>query len=464
MKTVKVSDCKHEVEESKRLIAYFFRIDGKPVMISDCQALIAANIIFLLNLRVEVLCPTQYGKSLVVALATIIRAVSHAEQFTLMGPSEKKARVIMGYVIEHIFDHDLFASQLEIDKGSIEKLKRERSKNKLNFRNGGGIQILTLDARNGKKSVEAAMGFGGKRIIVDEASLIDDVLMATVIRMMGGHPYDDTFLLKIGNPFYRNHFYKSWTGDRYHKIFIDYRDGIREGRYDPRFIEEMREEPLFDIFYECKFPSEDEIDAKGYRQLLKYEELFAAHVDALPDRVFFGGKIGVDVGGGGDKTVFTIRKGNYARMLMSHNTVDTLQNVPLIKEMMEKYKVRPENVYIDDGGIGRGLVERCHQIPELDMVQGISNAGKPVNSDKYINIRAETYFELSKWIKKGGRIVKSDDFKQLHNIKFKKNTADKIQIEPKEDLKKRIGKSPDNEDSLALTFAQGKMGADVLFF
>ena len=61
---------------------------------------------------------------------------------------------------------------------------------------------------------------------------------------------------------------RSSKSPRYHKIWIDYHQGLKEGRYTEEFIEEMREEDFFDILYECKFPEEDMIDSKGFQRLI----------------------------------------------------------------------------------------------------------------------------------------------------------------------------------------------------
>ena len=159
----------------------------------------------------QIIAPTQYGKSLTVGLATLTSAVAIGERWVVLAPSEKKASIIMGYVIEHAFDDPLITQQLELDtQVSLDRLRRERSRTNLTFKTGGGVMVLTLDARNQKRSFEAAMGFGGNRIILDESALIDDTLYATVKRMLGGYTYAETFLLEIGNPFYRNHFYRTW--------------------------------------------------------------------------------------------------------------------------------------------------------------------------------------------------------------------------------------------------------------
>ena len=71
-----------------------------------------------------------------VALAVLLRAVTMPEKWLIVAPSEKKAKIIMGYIIEHTFDSPLFYKQLEIDT-SLERVKRERSKNRLTFKGGG---------------------------------------------------------------------------------------------------------------------------------------------------------------------------------------------------------------------------------------------------------------------------------------------------------------------------------------
>lgn len=85
----------------------------------------------------------------------------------------------------------------------------------------------------------------------------------------------------------------------YYKIDISLEQAIREGRLDERSVEEKRGLPFFAEFYECKFPDEEGIDAKGYQQFLTISEVQAAQVDVVtPTEEPM--KMGVDVGGGGD--------------------------------------------------------------------------------------------------------------------------------------------------------------------
>ena len=373
----------------------------------------------------------------------------------------------MSYIINHAFDEPLFIERLELDANTtLDRLRRERSRNNLTFKGGGGVMTLTLDARNQKRSLEAAMGFGGNRVILDESSLIDDPLYATVKRMLGGYKYHETFLLEIGNPFYRNHFYRTWHSERYFKIFIDYNQALAEGRFSEEFIEEMRQEAFFDIFYECRFPVEDMLDERGYRTLVTLEDIETAYIDSYTEPKMYNetekieeypdGKLrlGVDIGGGGDYNVYVLRNNKCAWVESKNRSNDTMANVSEIQRIKDEHpNLHYEDIFIDDIGVGRGVSDRCK---ELEMgINGVSVGDRPItlqSKTKYKNIKAEAYWLSKVWLKKGGQLVKADGFQQLAWIKYKTSTDKVLQIEPKLDMKKRTGKSPDFAEALMLTF------------
>lgn len=427
-----------------------FSIHNKPIVLSDNQREIFNLIVYQMHPRNQIIAPTQYGKSLTVALGVLIRALFWDERFIILAPTEKKAGIIMNYVIEHCFDDPLFLERLELEQGvNLDRLRRERSRNNLTFRGGGGVMTLTLDARNQKRSIEAAMGFGSNRVILDESSLIDDQLYATVKRMLGGYTYKDTFLLEIGNPFYRNHFLRTWQDSSYNKIFIDYHTGLHEERYSPEFIDEMRNEAFFDVFYECKFPEENAIDERGYRLLITNEQLTNAFSDSIEQDDEL--KLGADIGGGGDFNVYVLRNRKYAWIESKNRSNDTMTNVSEIQRiLLEHPELKPENIFIDDIGVGRGVTDR---LKELDFaVNGVSVGEKAQDNTKYKNLKAESYWGLRRWIAAGGRIKKDDNFLQLTWIKYKVNTDKVLQMESKEELLRRMGKSPDYAEALMLTF------------
>lgn len=361
----------------------------------------------------------------------------------------------MAYIRDFATGHPIISSQLQLDKtDTLERLKRERSKRHLTFLRGGGIQTLTLDAKNGKKSIEAAMGFGSKNIIADESGLIDDVLWATVMRMMGGYEYDESFLLKIGNPFYPNHFKRSAYNPRYNRLHLSLEESLRDRAnghhgYDPRFIEEMRDEALFDVFYECRFPDEDEIDASGYRQLLTSTQIKQGTIDR--SLVQKGAKLGADIGGGGDANVYVIRTSDFAFVESSNYSKDTMTNVGEVERIVEKYDLNYEDVNIDDIGIGRGVTDRLKE--KGHAINGVSVGESSTDPTRYANLKAELYWAARlKVIEPGFIFEEHSKWEQLTWIKYKPNSDKVLKIEPKADLKKRTGKSPDFAEAYMLTF------------
>ncbi|TXH50825.1 MAG: hypothetical protein E6Q97_19620 [Desulfurellales bacterium] len=404
--------------------------------------------------RNNVIAPTQDGKSLSIGAATTIVAATQPERFTILAPSDKKADIIMAYVRDFATQNPVISSQLELDKNdTLDRLKRERSKKHITFKRGGGIQTLTLDARNSKASIEAAMGFGSKNIIADESGLINDVLWATVMRMLGGYDYDSSFLLKIGNPFYPNHFKRSAFNPNYNRLHLTYEDSLRDRAagfhgYDPRFIEEMRQEALFDVFYECQFPDEGEIDADGYRQLITTPMIKMGTVDR--SLVKKGDKLGADIGGGGDPNTFIIKTPTFAFIESFNRSKDTMVNVSEIERIVEKYDLNYEDVNIDDIGIGRGVTDRCKE--KGHNVNGVSVGSTAMDPSRFSNLKAELYWDTRLKVMEPDFILEESPYwEQLTWIKYKVNSDKQIKIEPKPDLKKRTGKSPDFAEGLMLT-------------
>lgn len=353
----------------------------------------------------------------------------------------------MNYVIEHLFDNPVFLAQLLVDI-PLEKLKREKSKTRITFRGGGEIFTQTADTHNRKRLLGALMGFGAPNIIIDESALIDDDIYAGIKRMLGDNP--DNFLLEISNPFYsqeRRHFKRNWQSNDHERIFIDYHQAVNEGRFKQEFIEEMRREAFFEILYECRFPDEDTIDERGYYTLLNEKQIETAIGRIVEPRGVK--RLGVDIGRGGDESVFVLRYDNYAKVLNKNRSADLMTQVNLVKQYCREEGIDPKNVFIDDTGVGGGVSDR---LKELGLsIMAVKVGEKAEDDEKYANQKAEMSWEARNWILTNA-LENNRDFYQLSWIKYKEDTSSRLKIEPKEDLLKRGTHSPDVADALILTF------------
>src|SRR3990167_6627275 len=311
-----------------------FKIDGIPAdkQITEGQLLIFAALVLRKSNRIQILTSTQYGKSLVVALAVLVLSCIDGEMVSIPAPSEDKARIIMRYYLQHLADHPLFYSQLE--KGDkVDRLIMETSRDRLILKNRGGVFILSVQAHNSQKGFEAAMGEGSKIVIQDESCLIPDAIESTIFRMIACKK--DAMYVKIGNPFYRNHFYKSSQDTRYLQIFIDFKQGLKEGRYNYDFIEEARTKPNFDILFACKFPSEGMIGKDGYQRLMTDGEIERVIV---PDGIHSGYKIlGVDPAAGGDNSAIVIKSTQFQEILFNQQLENTMDLVGVVMDKARDY-------------------------------------------------------------------------------------------------------------------------------
>ncbi len=128
----------------------------------------------------------------------------------------------------------------------------------------------------------------------------------------------------------------------------------------------------------------------------------------------------------------------------------------LIDEIAEH---NPDAVFIDLGG-GAGVYDYCSNLG-YKMITGIHFGSTP-NDPQYFNKRAEMWYRLREWIRCGGSLPEDTDLNtDLTVVRYDYNVKDKKKLESKEDIKKRLGASPDCGDAAALTFAERVVKADT---
>jgi hypothetical protein len=114
---------------------------------------------------------------------------------------------------------------------------------------------------------------------------------------------------------------------------------------------------------------------------------------------------------------------------------------------------KPDAVFVDQTGIGAGVVDRLRQLGRR--VVGVEFGGKALAEGKFINRRCEMWWTLAEWVKTGSLPDVPELVGELTAPTYSYgNAAGKLQLESKEDLKKRGLPSPDLADALALTFAE----------
>lgn len=430
---------------------------GKPFELTDGQAEIFECIAKRKYPRTHCITATQYGKSDVVSMAVLTRITTFPEKWAIVAPSNKKARIIMGYIIGHTFDNEFTMSLFEIGKDeSLDRIRRERSKERMTYRlpkgDIGEVFVLSSEGKRTKDLLDALMGMGSPNVIEDEASLIDDIQQVGILRMLGGHK--DNLLFEIGNAMRRNHFYKTSLDPAYHHININCYQGIKEGRFTEEFIEEMRNKPMFSMLYENKFPPQDAVDSSGYTPLYMDEDLNSRMVNQLD--LFGELRMGCDVAGeGSNYSVIVLRGKNGAKILYKENNPDTMNFVSIIVQNIKIHN--PKKVFIDKVGIGKPVYDRLKEIPEVyDRIIGVMAGESATDKENYFNKRAEMFWRQRDWLITSK--LEGHDWLDLLDVRYKTQSDKKVKIKSKDEMLKDGVQSPDVADALALTFYDAEAG------
>jgi hypothetical protein len=207
-------------------------------------------------------------------------------------------------------------------------------------------------------------------------------------------------------------------------------------------------------------------------QLIKYEWIDAAF-NRDPQIGLIGNRAGADIARyGDDKTVFAGIEGTCLRYIEEHDqlSVDEVSD-KLIKFCNQRsFYVDGNRVKVDGVGIGAGVVDLCRKskFPVLDLIAGAkpierkkTPMGPPTSIVKFRNIRSQMWWEFAEQLRLGVDISFASTFTDSQRAKLVSDltavhyTIDgekMITIEPKDDIKKRIGRSTDYADAVVQAY------------
>ena len=338
-----------QIIKTKETLNVFSLIDGKGANLNDTikpgQLEIASCIINRKGPggqnKIHIMAHTRYGKSITVGACVAIRASTKKEPWAIVAPTEKQAQIIMDYVIYFSVNDPIIRMLLTIDPNVLraevaKKLTVRRSKNHLTYKGGGEVRIF---------SVKQTMGFGCPNLVMDEAAQIDDNDEALAYRMLADST--DNFLVKIGNPFFNNHFKLDYLDDDFHHVNIDVHRGIQEGRFTDAEHTKVKAKPNYGVLYLNQFPDDEEKDKWGYKPVFTHKLI----EDAQTDTTEHIGKTttALDPADGGDNASVIIKRSSKLAEILLHEY--GLQVADAAQELVVKGK-ESDKLCMDKIGVG----------------------------------------------------------------------------------------------------------------
>lgn len=320
--------------------------------------------------------------------------------------------------------------------------------------NGAVIRILGAD------NPDSIRGVRLDGCVIDEVAQVKPDLWIEIVQPALADRKG--YCLFIGTPkgvnlfselFYRAEGLDNWHAARYTVYDTD--------ALDTEEVERLRAAMTEDAFareFLCSF------EAAGDDQLISLADVDqAVHRKMQKQDYDFAPKIlGVDPARfGDDRSVIYPRQGLFAGEPQVYRGIDNMELAGRVALTIETW--HPDAVFIDAGN-GGGVIDRLRQLGHN--VIEVNFGGRPIDPG-YVNKRAEMWFTMRDWLKNGGKIPNNISLRQdMAAPTYWFDASNRIQLEPKDDIKKRGLPSPDLGDALALTFAQpvakrehGLMGA-----
>ena len=163
-----------------------------------------------------------------------------------------------------------------------------------------------------------------------------------------------------------------------------------------------------------------------------------------------------------------VRRGMVIEKLIVWRNTDTMRTVERIEEEAAKVGVRPYRpasdylpdangrIVVDVVGIGAGIVDRLRQLGYH--VRAFNGGAFTTDQRKFLNVRAASYWHLRTLLEEGKIALPRDSglFQELLSLRWFPTSDGKVQLERKQDLNNRSGRSPDKAD--ACVMAWGKTG------
>lgn len=466
---------------------------GRPLLLNFTQALLvgaalltreqaeAGGLEFEKYRSVLMVTPTRFGKSFLNGIIAIIKAGVEGKEVRIGGATRDKAGIIQEKVVgllpnasREIQDGLIVADDEGDINKKVQRMATQVSKEALAWRNGGSIKLFSTNENRKNVDVAAAgaIGVGGDFVILDEIQLMTPMGFRTASRFMMENP--DTKRFCVGNPQINGHFKDLYDDPSTFVVHINDIGAIVEGRMTRRGIE-LTGIPTYSneyrAFCEVEFPDENSgtrffptmpLPLNGADLPKAVRKNYFIGVDSA----YKGGDslivtlLSYNEGDGGKKWIAAERQIDLKRKYPQWND-DTTINVAIdILKLAQEYEV--EQICIDIG-YGIHIYEAIRHIDETIQIEPVNFGEKPTewrsetdyNAKMAANARAEMNLDLRDLCENGllylTDSIYDEVIRQMREVSTSsENVTAKIRIEAKKAIKNRLGRSPDNLDSLCL--------------
>lgn len=302
-------------------------------------------------------------------------------------------------------------------------------------------------------------------IIIDEGKTVSDEIYYAIENCTGfSHRLDISSAGQSSGQFYAN-----WHNKELDKVILKKRvtafdcSHLKKEDIQLRIAKYGAAHPRIRNSVFSEFTSADEQVVIPRELLIKSSSLCNKHYNFGPIRA------GLDLAAGGDENSISVWQGN--KEIANKNWVkkDTTEAVEDIVEFVNSFKgeLKPENIYADDSGLGRPMLDMLQKIktplfPNGYKVNRIWNQSRPYDITHYANRGTELWWNFKRFIEEY-QVLFLKDAKgdmdltlqsQMSNRYFKiQDSSGKVILESKAKAKAEGHPSPDRADAVILAWS-----------
>lgn len=354
----------------------------------------------------------------------------------------------------------------------VQRLATQASKEALAWKSGGSIKLFSTNETKKSADIAAAgaVGVGGDVVLLDEIQIMSPVGFRTASRFFMEN--NDTKRFCVGNPQINGHFRDLYDDPTTFVVHMNDSSAIIEGRMTRRQME-LTGMPTYSNEYRSFVLTEFPPDNSGNRFFTTLPSVYDKTAFPTPlQKISF---MGIDSAyKGADSLIVTIVTLNISperiwvsldyqedmktRYPVWDDTMTTLNICLDVLKLVERYGI--ERVSIDIG-MGVQLYETLLRLsPDLD-IEPVAFGSLPTewraetdfNAKWALNKRAEMHLDLKELCESQMMFIApeyyDDLIKQIREV-GNSEQGQKIKIEAKKEIKRRLGQSPDALDSLCL--------------
>jgi phage terminase large subunit len=319
---------------------------------------------------------------------------------------------------------------------------------------------------NEQSQADALAGLHADHIMfcLDEAGGIPQAVAVTAEAILANEG-GEAKLLITGNPTHlEGPLYRACNADRAHWYLVTITGDPDNPKRSPRISLEYarqqiqsygRDNPWVQVNILGEFPP------SSINSLLGIEEVEVAMRRKPPMETwdFAQRRLGVDAARfGDDPWVIFPRQGLMSWMPQVMRNPRTTDVAARIQQVASRWK--PEFIFVDDTGHwGHGTLDICLQagLPVIPVIYSQKST-----NPRYSNVRSQMYLAMAEWVQRGGALPNAPDLVAELTTPTYTYLGGAFVLEPKDEIKKRLGRSPNLADALAQTFFFPDQPADMV--